>query len=55
MEGNLFCGLGLGQTRNSAVILPHTALAEQIYAFKTLQNAALLGRCGSAALKTAVL
>ena len=51
----LFGGLCLGETRYAGNFLNLTAFAEQVDAFKTLENAAFFGRCGTAAFETVVL
>lgn len=51
----LFRGLRLGQPRDARDGLYGAALAQEVYALETLQYATLFGRCGTSALKTAML
>ena len=52
---NLFGGFCFGKSRYACNFLDLAAFAEQIDAFKTLENAAFFGRCGVAAFETVVL
>jgi len=51
----LFGGFCLGKTRHARDRLNRTAFAQKVDAFKTLENAALFGRCGTTAFETAML
>ena len=51
----LFGGFCFRETRHARHFLYLSALAEQVYALKTLENAAFFRRCGSSAFEAVVL